>query len=269
MFGTMMDCCAGRFTAFCHTRLRASQIIAIPYLEKTSGVFFVMLPVRAQNKIVEEIELFIDYAVAEEGRERAKTLVRKYRNSNVGLSMLNEFYRVLPEVRDEPVERILSLESLQGVMLFVLSTENYAYTTVISENKVHILGEYLQEELPNELLNYFGYANNDAFLKSCKPVEDLVEYEAAADDFVCPACQVEVGENHLLGCPVEVCPWCGGQLSSCNCRFEKLGVEELEAEEQLEEFYSRLEEKGRIPFRKDQGPSYPGTSEGLDMKKGS
>lgn len=228
-----------------------------------------MLPESAQKKMVEEIELFIDYAVAEAGREKAKKLVRKYQNSHVGLSMLNEFYKVLPEVRDEPVERISFLESLQGVMLFVLSTENYSYTTIVSENEVHILGEYAKEEFPKELLNYFGYENNDAFLKSCRPVDELDEFEAVADASVCPACQVEVGENHLLGCPVEVCPWCDGQLNSCNCRFEQLEIEEIETNEQLDDFYSRLEEKGRIPFSTDQGPSYPGTSEGLDGQKDS
>lgn len=228
-----------------------------------------MLPESAQKKMVEEIELFIDYGVAETARESAKQLVRRYQNSPVGLLLLKEFYTVLPEVRDESVERISHFESLQGVMLFVLSTANHAYITVTSENDVHILGEYGKDELPKELLNYFGYENHDAFLKKCRPVEELDEFGAEAADSVCPVCQVAAGEMHLLGCPVEVCPWCDGQLSKCNCRFEKLDVDEIETDELLEEFYSRLEAKGRIPFRAEQGPSYPGTSEGLDRRKKS
>ena len=226
-----------------------------------------MLPESAQQKLIDEIELFIDYAVAEKEREKARDVVRKYRHSPVVLSMLKEFYRTLPEVRDEPVVRIAHLESLQGVLLFVLGTENHAYTTVVSEDDVHILGEYARDALPDELLQFFGYKDNEEFMKTCRPVGELAEYEAAADLSVCPVCRVKVGENHLFGCPVEVCPWCDGQLSGCNCRFEKLGVEELETEEQLEEFYSLLDEQGRIPFNLDQRPSYPGTSEGLDKKK--
>lgn len=228
-----------------------------------------MLPESAQKKMVEEIELFIEYAVAEEDREKAKEVVKKYCNSHVALSMLREFYKVLPEVRAEPVERISLLESLQGVMLFVLSTRNYSYITVVSDEDVHILGEYTSDELPKELLKYFGYKDNREFMKKCRPAVELDEYADSTDESVCPVCRVEVGEHHLLGCPVEVCPWCDGQLSSCNCRFEKLEVEELETDEQLEEFYSRLEEKGRIPFSPEQAPSYPGTSKGLDQQRNS
>jgi hypothetical protein len=66
-----------------------------------------------------------------------------------------------------------------------------------------------------------------------------------------------VGEYHLLGCPVEICPWCDGQLSRCGCRFEQLGVDVLEDEEDLEELERILEEKGRIPYSEEQYPSYP------------
>jgi hypothetical protein len=34
----------------------------------------------------------------------------------------------------------------------------------------------------------------------------------------CPDCDVAPGEIHEWGCDIEQCPYCGGQLISCDCR---------------------------------------------------
>ncbi|MEN8257792.1 MAG: hypothetical protein ABFS09_08020, partial [Thermodesulfobacteriota bacterium] len=66
------------------------------------------------------------------------------------------------------------------------------------------------------------------------------------------------GELHEFGCPVEVCPWCDGQLTSCDCRFKQLGVSEISAERQLDQFQQLAKKKGRIPFdAASQRPAYP------------
>ena len=38
----------------------------------------------------------------------------------------------------------------------------------------------------------------------------------------CGDCGVEVGGLHHLGCDIQCCPCCGGQLISCGCRWDEL-----------------------------------------------
>lgn len=54
---------------------------------------------------------------------------------------------------------------------------------------------------------------------------------------VCHDCGVREGEIHRLGCDMEQCPFCGGQLISCFCQ-------NLGAKEQFE----AVTAKGRIPY---------------------
>ncbi|HME53585.1 MAG TPA: hypothetical protein VKM55_15270 [Candidatus Lokiarchaeia archaeon] len=75
-------------------------------------------------------------------------------------------------------------------------------------------------------------------------------------------CGCKEGEIHEYGCDMEGCPFCGGQLCSCNCIYEKLGYivdpdkefsnlpqevyENGVSAEEKEKFIDILEEKGRI-----------------------
>ena len=217
------------------------------------------------QKLVEEIGLFIKYAVPEDEQQRAVSFVKRYEQDKPVLTLLREYYSTLPEAREEGVSRIASLASTHGVSLFVVITGDKQYLYVVSEDKVVFLGEY-GSDVDEQILSYFGYESQTAFLKACQPVEQLDDYagEPAEGVCSCSACGVVEGEFHLLGCAVEVCPWCEGQLSNCNCRFEQLGLDEIENEEQLDDFYDLLREKGRIIYQKDQSPLYPGAGEGLD-----
>ena len=101
---------------------------------------------------------------------------------------------------------------------------------------------------------YFADGVMDVIINHLSRIE---EYEPSpADPALCPACQTTVGEYHILGCPVEICPWCSGQLTRCNCRFTWLEVENIDRESQIEKLQERLDAEGRIPFAKEHSPAY-------------
>ncbi|BCL59683.1 hypothetical protein DGMP_03760 [Desulfomarina profundi] len=218
-----------------------------------------------RKKLIDEIILFINYAVPEDERQNAVAFIEKYKQDDLVLALLREFYATLPEAREEAVVRIAKLMARQDVFLLVVSTtgkQHYLYA--VSREGVVFLNEY-GKEVDGQILSFFHLDSHEDFLKSCSSPEELPEYHADVEETIlCPACGVTEGEYHLLGCIVEVCPWCEGQLSNCNCRFEQMGVDELETDEQLEKFNDLLTAKGRIPFRKEQSPAYPSGSAGLD-----
>jgi hypothetical protein len=65
------------------------------------------------------------------------------------------------------------------------------------------------------------------------------------------------GEFHKPGCDMERCPFCLGQLISCDCCYQQLGVDASPGtwtyehgltEEQARQWDKSLREKGLIPF---------------------
>lgn len=217
------------------------------------------------HQLIEEIKLFIQYSVPENDIQSAVALVDRYRNNAFVMRLFREYYHCLPEAREEAVVRIARLIDRQGVHLFVISTVNFSYLYVVSADHVLLLGEY-RKEVDNQVLSFFGFQSQEEFLKICPLIEELEEYASTemAEKEICPVCGVPEDEYHLLGCSVEICPWCDGQLSNCNCRFEQLGIDDIENEAQLEKFNDLLTARGRIPYQKTQAPAYPGTSGGLD-----
>lgn len=208
---------------------------------------------------VEEIEFLIRYAVSKEDRDKAHALLDHYRLNRVALRVLKEFYSVLPEAREEPVSRIVHMDRRQGIFLLGLSAGGHDYIFFATEDHAGFLGEYQEGIGDEEILGFFGYAGKESFLQLHPTMAEFDDFSKAwkINKVLCPVCLVAVGEYHHLGCPVEVCPWCLGQLSKCNCRFEQMQREEITSEEDLEQFEMLLEQKGRICFEEGQGPVFP------------
>jgi hypothetical protein len=85
----------------------------------------------------------------------------------------------------------------------------------------------------------------------------------------CPDCDAGPGEVHSTGCDVEQCPYCGGQLISCNCHqkpplddrmpWSGLWPGVLECRE-FGWHARRVKGRGWVPC----GPDEPGASEDLN-----
>lgn len=80
----------------------------------------------------------------------------------------------------------------------------------------------------------------------------------------CHDCGIREGELHKPGCDMERCPFCGGQLLGCSCRYTKLGyTHDYNAsfcglppevylhgpsDEEEDRFQKMCDEHGRIPY---------------------
>ncbi|MBU0961482.1 MAG: hypothetical protein KKD01_08480 [Proteobacteria bacterium] len=217
-----------------------------------------MLNKEALQRQVQEIELLINYAVGEIEQNLALDFLQRFHEDSFALDVIQDYYRTLPEAREEPLVKISVLERKEQVFLLLLSTNRHHYFYLANDEEGLFIGQWEEGLSAPQVLSFFGYPHQDAFAREHQSLDNCREYIALerVDEDICPSCGVESGNLHTLGCPVEVCPWCGGQLSRCNCRFEQLGVEELEDEKMLEELEGRLEDKGRIPYAREQRPSF-------------
>ena len=220
------------------------------------------------RKLTEEVEIFVRYAVAEQSYGEAMQVVARYSDDIPALHLLREFYRSLPEVREEPAEKIVELASHQGVKLLAVITHGFEYLYAMDGEQVVFISEN-GPDLDEEYLAFFGYPAQEDFHKACNSLRELIDYSSVVPSGKekCPVCFTLEGEYHQFGCPVEVCPWCMGQLNHCNCRFDQLEVEQILDDEELARFQRLLIAKGRIRYSQDQAPAYPGMSEELDQGK--
>jgi len=206
-----------------------------------------------------DIQFLMKYAVPEDQIEKAEALLKRYEADVIALNLLHSFYVHLPEGTDDSVKGLRLLTRRQGVFLLCVSTGNgLHYLYVVNNEAAHIIGTLAEGIIDRELLDFFGYADNREVLAATREPEKLREYEPyTADSRLCPSCQVAEGEFHTLGCPVEICPWCSGQLTYCNCRFTKLDIDAMDKVSQIEKLRELLEETGRIAYKREHGPGYP------------
>lgn len=217
-----------------------------------------------------ETELLIRYVVKEEEYEEALAVIDRVSHHAVAVNVFRNYYTELPEGREEMACDLRVIAEKQGAFLLALKTTAHCYLYFGSGEEVHSIGDYQQGLNDEEILLYFGFKDAAAFSKKTAGAFDqLPQLDKQTLAPSCVVCGVAVGEVHILGCPVEQCPWCEGQLNRCNCRFDQLGVEEMADEELLERFEEVLDQKGRIVFKPEQSPSYPtaGDAPGPDIKR--
>ncbi len=210
------------------------------------------------QELVQEIELLIRYAVPEEEQSMAVDFVTSFHKDYFALGVIRDFYRLLPDAREEALVKIAVLEEKEQVFLLLLSTTKHHYFYLTNDEEGLLQGEWQQGLADSHVLSFFGYPDPESFSKAHQALETCREYSPLErmNEEICPSCGVQSGAMHTLGCPVEVCPWCGGQLNHCNCRFEQLDVEEVTDEKMLGKLEKKLLQKGRIPYAKEQRPTF-------------
>jgi hypothetical protein len=204
------------------------------------------------------IKELMDFSVPEQYLADAAGVLEIYSDDRIVLDMLHEFYSFLPEAKDDWVREVRIISRHKGIFLLLAVTEISGYMYLVSSEGVEFHGPVGEGIWDKELLDFFDIENPRDLLGE-NSIQDIFPlYEPLGNDTeVCPACHAAAGELHVLGCPVEVCPWCGGQFIHCNCRFEKLGVEFINSEEELAAIEKLLEEQGRISYSPDQRPFFP------------
>lgn len=219
------------------------------------------------DELLVEIKQFIQFGVKKEDYDQAVEFAEKCVGDAGIMRVLYRYYSELPEATEQPVVRIETLFCRQGVTLYLVMSPVQSHFYLLSTDHVLWLG-LSDQEIERDVLNYFDLDSQKSLQNRVAEVqsENTTVDGSSALRSVCPACGVAEGDVHLLGCVVEVCPWCDGQLYQCNCRFDQLGVKEITTEEELDQLEELLDAKGRIPFTEDHGPAYPGTSEGLDIE---
>ncbi len=211
-----------------------------------------------------QIRKLMEYAVPDQYIEAAKDLLLTFRDDTLALSLFHEFYSYLPEAQDDWIKEIRVVGRSQGVFLLAAVTPTDAYLYLLSSEGVEFHGSLSGGYLDRQLLEYFTLPEAEDYKKLAEDVTNFPLYNPIqVDEDLCPACHAATGEEHELGCPVEICPWCGGQLIHCSCRFDKLGLDALDNDEDLARFEKILEQQGRIVYSPEQRPSFADDGSGI------
>lgn len=194
------------------------------------------------------ILLLMDFAVDEADQTPARDLLERYAADTIALLLFHEFYSYLPEAENDAIRILRRLDKRGGNFLIAATTMRDTYLYLANSEGAEFLGNHQEGIWDEEVLEYFGLSREEALAKFMDLNTFPVYVPVNLDKSLCLVCAVDNGELHRLGCPIEVCPWCGGQLTRCNCRFSEAGVNQLSSDSQLEIFITALDAKGRIPF---------------------
>ncbi len=209
------------------------------------------------NEQYETIKTLMDYAVPEGKMEEALELLEEFQGDPLALNLFQAFYSYLPEDSDDYIRELLLVARKNGIFLLCVRASLGDYFYIVNRERAEFLGNCAEGIAEKDPLEFFDLSEKG--LSGLDDPNKFSEYSPVPENTnICPVCFVADGEFHQLGCPVESCPWCGGQLTSCNCRFEILARDELAGEDELRLLEEALEQKGRIPFDSaSERPGYP------------
>jgi len=212
----------------------------------------------------DHIRKLMQYSVPEEQLDPALDLLVIFRDDRIALMVLQEFYSYLPDAEEDWIKELRLVGRQGGVFLVTVVTSGDAYLYLVSNEGIEFHGSLLEGYLDNELLDFFGFESSADFKEAGQNPENFPVYQPLQGDIdVCPACHAATGEVHELGCPVEICPWCGGQLIHCTCRFEQLETDAIADEQDLFHLEELLEQKGRIVYSPEQRPNFADEGPGI------
>jgi len=209
------------------------------------------------TELRKELDLLMEYGAPADERTTLAEVADRYAADIVALQVLRTFYSYLPEAQDDGIVELRRVANRQGVFLLAAKTLLDEYLYLADREKAEFLGPLREGIWDQEILEFFGWRDREEFLKlAANPSWPIhLPVNEAAD--LCPICGTTDGEPHISGCPVEVCPWCGGQLIHCQCRFTETGRQAFTTEAHLDEFLELLAKKGRISFNaQEQRPSF-------------
>lgn len=208
--------------------------------------------------LIKEITLLIEYGAPKDEVSRCNEVLQKYGADGIALNVFHNFYSYLPEGNDDGILTISRVANRHGAFLFCVTTLATNYLYLATRESAAFIGPLDTGILDQDILNFFEWRNNDHFKKELDEPAKLPEHQPLNESLdLCPVCGTSDGESHTFGCPVEICPWCDGQLTNCECRFVKTGREKFSRDSHLNELLTLLEKKGRVPFAATQHrPSY-------------
>lgn len=208
---------------------------------------------------VDEIKTYLGYSVPTGFLDQALSLLDAVAHDPIGRGILGDFYKNLPDVREDGIRALRLLGNSQGIFLIATQTfYEYCYLYLAAPGDICFVGPPEACLADRELFAFFAITPPESSAAFDETIAATPVYTPSIEDHDhCPVCFAATGEYHSFGCPVEVCPWCQGQLTACGCRFEKLQLEQLAGLEECESLLVLAKKKGRIPYAPRQRPEYP------------
>ena len=208
---------------------------------------------------IEKIKELMEYGVPEKYLQDAFDVLEELENDIIVLNLFHSFYSYLPEGVEDWISELRLIQQKEGLFLICAVASQNEYLYLVNQEKAEFIGPLQEGIYDTDIIDFFDITDENGKENFSREFTDYPPYTAAYENKeLCPVCSTADGGYHTLGCPVEICPWCGGQLTGCNCRFTILEKDQISSEKDLQKFEEMLTEKGRIAYDAiNHRPGYP------------